>query len=189
MEPLFVHPSAICDSDDVGEGTRIWPFAHVMKGAMIGRDCNIGEQVFVESGVVIADGVVVKNGVQIWDGVVLGPGVFVGPGVVFTNDRFPRSRALAGVPAVAQRYAKNENWLSGINVAEGASLGAGCVIVPGVSIGAYAMVAAGAVVTRDVAPNRLVQGNPARPTGWVCACGIPVDAAPVGTCPHGAGGS
>ena len=156
----WVHEKALCESDSVGEGTRIWPFAHVMAGAVVGRNCNIGEQVFVESGARVGNGVVLKNGVQVWQGVTLEDDVFVGPNASFTNDPRPRAgRSSGGVELTPTR------------VARGASIGAGAVLVCGIEVGACALVAAGAVVTRDVAPHALVAGNPARRIGWVCRCG------------------
>jgi acetyltransferase-like isoleucine patch superfamily enzyme len=163
----FVHERALCDSEEVGEGTRIWAFAHVMKGARVGSHCNIGEGVFVESGVVVGDRVTLKNQAMVFTGVTIEDDVFVGPGVIFTNDRNPRSPRM---PSVGRRYEHEENWLVLTLVRHGASLGAGVVVLPGVTIGAFALAGAGSVVTRDVAPHRLVAGNPARPRGWVCAC-------------------
>lgn len=144
---------ALVDSPDVGEGTRVWSFAHIVEGAKVGRDCNICESVFVEGGGVIGDRVTVKNGVQIWDGVVLEDDVFIGPNVSFANDRQPRSRmGKAPLPTT---------------VAKGASIGAGATVLPGLTIGRDAMVGAGAVVTRDVPPFAVVVGNPARIVGYV----------------------
>src|SRR5579883_2860068 len=132
----YVHPLALVEGE-VGEGTRVWAFAHVMRGAIVGRDGNIGDHAFIESGARLGDGVTVKNGVLIWDGVTIGDGVFVGPGVVFTNDRTPRSARMEGLaPAEAQ------GWLTPTVVEAGASLGAGAVIVAGVRIGRLALVGA-----------------------------------------------
>jgi UDP-2-acetamido-3-amino-2,3-dideoxy-glucuronate N-acetyltransferase len=167
-EGVFVHDRALCESDTVGAGTRIWAFAHVMKGAVVGKGCNIADHAFIESGAVIGDGVVVKNGVMVWNGVEIENDVFVGPGALFTNDRLPRSRNLA---EAVDRYASDDTWLARTRVCRGASIGAGAVICPGVVIGEFAMIAAGAVVTRDVAPRRLVAGNPARAVGWVDEAG------------------
>lgn len=153
MSP-YVHPSGICESTQVGEGTRVWAFAHVLPGAVIGRDCNICDHVFIENDVVVGDRVTVKSGVQLWDGVRLGDDVFVGPNVTFTNDRFPRSKQY---PTEFLRTV----------VAPGASLGGGAVILPGVRVGRGAMVGAGAVVTKDVPANAVVVGNPARIRGYV----------------------
>jgi UDP-2-acetamido-3-amino-2,3-dideoxy-glucuronate N-acetyltransferase len=167
---IFVHRRALCESDEVGAGTQIWAFAHIMKGAVIGRDCNIGDHAFVETGARIGDRVTLKNQAMVWDGVEIGDDVFVGPGVSFTNDVSPRSRRLPLRQVTAGHQAK-AGWLVPTRVGNGASLGARCVILPGAHIGAYAMVAAGAVVTRDVPPNALVAGVPAKQLGWVCRCG------------------
>lgn len=176
--PFFVHDRALCETTEIGDGTRIWAFAHVMDGTRIGRDCNIGDHTFVEAGASVGDRVTVKNGVMVWAGVTVDDDVFIGPGVIFTNDRYPRSPRLAGVATVAHRYAKQERWLVRTFVARGATIGAGAVVSPGVRIGEFAMIAAGAVVARDVEAFRLVQGVPARPAGWVCFCGRPLPQAP-----------
>lgn len=145
----FVHAKGLCESEHVGQGTRVWAFAHVLPGARIGAECNICDQVFVENDVVVGDRVTVKCGVQLWDGVRLEDDVFVGPNVTFTNDAYPRSRAYP------------EHFPQTV-VERGASIGANATILPGIRIGARAMVGAGAVVTRDVAPDTVVVGNPAR---------------------------
>lgn len=150
----FVHNKGLCESTRVGAGTRIWAFAHVLPGAVIGRDCNLCDHTFIENDVVIGDRVTVKCGVQIWDGVRLEDDVFVGPNVTFTNDDFPRSQ-------------KPPREFSRTVVAKAASIGANATILPGVTIGRNAMVGAGAVVTRSVPPNAIVIGNPARIIGYV----------------------
>jgi acetyltransferase-like isoleucine patch superfamily enzyme len=154
MKSVFVHANALCETKDVGAGTRIWAFAHVLAGARIGRDCNICDGVFVENDVVVGDRVTVKCGVQLWDGVSLEDDVFVGPNATFTNDHFPRSRV------------RPETYLR-TTIRRGASIGANATILPGIEVGSGAMVGAGAVVTRTVPPNAIVLGNPARITGYV----------------------
>lgn len=151
---FFCHPNALCESNQIGTGTKIWAFAHVLPGAVIGSDCNICDGVFIESNVQVGDRVTVKCGVQLWDGVRLGDDVFVGPNATFTNDIFPRSRQhLAEYPETV--------------VEAGASIGANSTLLPGVRIGSGAMVGAGAVITRSVPPNAIVVGNPARIIGYV----------------------
>lgn len=157
---VFVHPHALCESESVGAGTRIWAFAHVMRGATIGRDCNLCDHVFVESGVVIGDRVTVKNGVALFDEVTIEDDVFIGPNAVFTNDLRPR----------VEVRTPREAWLP-TRVRRGASIGANATIVCGTTIGEYAFIGAGSVVVRDVPAHALVVGNPARQTGWVCVCG------------------
>lgn len=151
-----IHDKALCESEDIGPGTRVWAFAHVLPGARIGADCNICDGVFVENDVVIGDRVTVKCGVQLWDGVTLEDDVFVGPNATFTNDPFPRSRQY---PEEFPRTV----------VRSGASIGANATLLPGIEIGEGAMVGAGAVVTRTVPRNAIVVGNPARITGYVDA--------------------
>ncbi len=168
----YIHPTAICDADCVGTGTRVWAFAHVMKGATVGRDCNICDHVFVETGGTIGDGVTVKNNVLIWDGVTILDRAFIGPGVIFTNDRYPRSRH---VEDAAPRYDHPRKWLSSTTVETGATIGAGSIILCGCDIGAYACVGAGSLVTHSVPAHTLVVGRPARVVGWVCLCGVPLD--------------
>jgi len=168
---IFVHSHALCESEQVGPGTRIWAFAHVMNGAVVGRDCNIGDHAFLEGGARLGDRVTIKNQVMVWDGVEIGDDVFVGPGACFTNDLFPRSQRMP-LPAVADRYRQRQGWMALTRVENGASLGARCVILAGATIGAYAIVAAGAVVTDDVPPHALFAGVPAKRLGWVCRCGL-----------------
>jgi acetyltransferase-like isoleucine patch superfamily enzyme len=169
-EGTFIHEHALCESDQIGVGTRIWAFAHVLAGARIGADCNICDGVFVEQDALVGDRVTVKCGVQLWNGVVLEDDVFVGPNATFTNDRFPRSREWTD-PARTVVRAK-------------ASIGANATILPGIEIGRGAMVGAGAVVTRPVPPYAIVTGNPARIQGYVQTDGAPRaggDLLPAGT--------
>ena len=154
MNKPFTHPNALCESTQVGDGTRIWAFAHVLPGARIGRDCNICDHVFIENDVVVGDRVTLKCGVQLWDGMRLEDDVFVGPNATFTNDQFPRSKQYP--EAFGQTI-----------VRKGASIGANATILPGITIGTRAMVGAGAVVTRSVPPNAVVVGNPAKIIGYV----------------------
>src|SRR5690606_17039990 len=150
----YIHPLADVQSRHIGEGTRIWQFVVALPGAVIGADCNICAHCFIENDVVIGDRVTIKNGVQLWDGLRVGSDVFIGPNVSFANDRFPRSRQ------------RPDEFLQTI-IQEGASIGAGAVILPGVVIGSHSMVGAGAVVTRSIPPNAVVVGNPAKIIGYV----------------------
>ena len=152
---VFIHPQAIVEPGAcIGGGTRVWAFAHILAGARIGSDCNICDHTFIENDVVIGDEVTVKCGVYIWDGIEIHDRVFVGPNVTFTNDKYPRSKQYP------------DQYMRTI-VGCGASIGAGATILPGLSIGDNAMIGAGAVVTRDVPPNSIVTGNPARIVGYV----------------------
>ena len=143
---------------EIGEGTRIWHFAHIRKGAKIGKNCNISKDVYIDVNIEIGDNVKIQNGVSVYRGVKIEDDVFLGPHMTFTNDLYPR--------------AFNENWeIIPTLVKKGASIGAHATIVCGVTVGEYAMVGAGAVVTKDVPPFGLVYGNPARLKGFVCYCG------------------
>ncbi len=159
-----VHPLGLCESADVGPGTRIWAWAHVLPGARVGADCNVCDHAYVEGGARLGDRVTVKNAVLVFDGVDVGDDVFLGPGVVFTNDLRPRAHVKKGPDALLPTV-----------VEDGVTLGAGAVVVCGTRIGRHAFVAAGAVVTRDVPSHAFVAGNPARVRGWVCACGERLD--------------
>ena len=162
-----VHPSADLEADvAVGAGTSIWHRAQVRVGARIGRDCVIGRDVFIDEGVTIGDRVKIQNAALVYHGVTVGSGVFIGPGAILTNDRHPRAVTATG------DLARAVDWqVSPINLADGASIGAGAVVVAGCDVGSFGMVGAGAVVTRDVPAHALVAGSPARVIGWVCACG------------------
>jgi len=161
-----VHPTAVVeDGAELGPGTRVWHFAHVREGARIGADCILGKGVYVDEGVTIGDRVKVQNNASIYDGATIEDGVFVGPHVCFTNDRHPRAINPDGSLKSA------DDWeLGRILVRLGASLGAGSILIAGVTIGRWALVAAGSVVTRDVPDYGLVAGNPARLAGYVCTC-------------------
>jgi acetyltransferase-like isoleucine patch superfamily enzyme len=155
----FIHPSAFVEEgSDLGSDTKVWHHTHVRSGARIGRGCVLGKNVFVDAAAVLGDRVKIQNNVSVYSGVTIEDGVFVGPSAVFTNDMFPRAESTAWqiVPTLVRR---------------GASIGANATIVCGVTIGPFATVGAGSVVTRDVEAHRLVVGNPARPIGWMCECG------------------
>jgi acetyltransferase-like isoleucine patch superfamily enzyme len=154
---ISIHPTALVAARQIGDGTRIWAFVNILEGATIGRDCNICDRCFIENDVVLGDCVTVKCGVSLYDGVRLEEGVFVGPDVCFSNDARPRS----GVHPEPVRT----------TVKQGASLGAGAILLPGVTIGRFAMVGAGSLVTRDVPDFALAYGSPSRRHGWVCQCG------------------
>lgn len=153
MSDYYKHPHALVESDQIGADTKIWAFTHVLPGARIGAQCNVCDHVFIENDVTVGDRVTIKSGVQLWDGITLEDDVFVGPNATFTNDPFPRSR-------------KRMDSFPRTLVKRGASIGANATILPGLTIGPNAMVGAGAVVTRDVPPNAIVVGNPARITGY-----------------------
>jgi UDP-2-acetamido-3-amino-2,3-dideoxy-glucuronate N-acetyltransferase len=161
LNGVFVHRMALCESEQVGSGTKIWAFAHVMADARIGTDCNICDHAFIESGASLGDRVTVKNNVLIWNKVTIADDVFVGPNVVFTNDLLPRVK-----------FKHSEDEFLPTVVEEGVSLGANSTIVCGVTIGRHAMVGAGTVVTGDVPAFALAVGNPGRQVGWVCECGL-----------------
>jgi UDP-2-acetamido-3-amino-2,3-dideoxy-glucuronate N-acetyltransferase len=163
-KPYFVHPSSYVDEPcTIGEGTRIWHFSHVMKDAVIGRDCNLGQNVLVAAGVRIGDNCKIQNNVSLYTGVVLEDHVFCGPSMVFTNVVNPRSEIV-----------RKDEYKPTL-VRRGATIGANATIVCGVTIGAYAFVGAGAVVTKDVPDYALVIGSPAQRRGWMCRCGVKLD--------------
>lgn len=156
--PLFVHPNALVETSRIGQGTRIWAFAHVCSGAVVGRDCNICDHTFIERDARIGDRVTLKSGVYVWAGTLIEDDVFVGPNVSFTNDKYPRSQQYLPKP-------------DGVTIRRGASIGAGAMLLPGVEIGEYAMVGAGSIVTTAVPPYALVYGQPAQIMGQVCRKG------------------
>jgi UDP-2-acetamido-3-amino-2,3-dideoxy-glucuronate N-acetyltransferase len=151
---VSIHKLADVSTRNIGPRTRIWQYVVILSGARIGADCNICSHVLIENDVIIGERVTVKSGVQLWDGLRVGDDVFIGPNVTFTNDKFPRSKQY---PA---KFLQT-------TIENGASIGAGAVILPGIVVGERAMIAAGAVVTRDVASSSLVQGNPARHVRFV----------------------
>ena len=171
--PYFAHPTAVIDQPcDIGEGTKVWHFSHVMAGARLGKNCNLGQNVVVSPDVRIGDNVKIQNNVSVYTGVELEDDVFCGPSMVFTNVINPRSHVVR-----KHEYRKTL-------VHRGASLGANCTIVCGTTVGRYAFVAAGSVVTRDIPDHALVMGIPARVVGWVCWCGNRLnDSQPEKTCP------
>ena len=146
---IYIHPLADVAECRIGDETKIWQFVVVLKGAQIGVECNICAQTLIEGDVVIGDRVTIKAGVQIWDGSVIGNDVFIGPNATFSNDNFPRSK-------------RPPKKFHGVTINNGASIGANATLLPGIIIGEKAMVGAGAVVTKDVPPNAVVVGNPAR---------------------------
>ena len=156
----FIHPSSYVDEGcEIGEGTKIWHFSHIMKGSKIGRNCNIGQNVVVSPDVVLGDGCKVQNNVSIYTGVVCEDGVFLGPSCVFTNVINPR--------AFIERKSEYRRTV----IKKGASIGANATVVCGHDIGRYAFVGAGSVVTKDVPDYALTYGCPAEVRGWVCRCG------------------
>ncbi|GAX91982.1 acyltransferase [Effusibacillus lacus] len=164
MKPgIRIHESAeVAPTASVGENTAVWNQVQIREGAVIGGECSIGKDVYIDQGVRIGDRCKIQNGVSIYNGVIIEDDVFLGPHMTFTNDLVPR--------------AFNTNWkITPTRVKKGASIGANATIVCGVTIGEYAMVGAGAVVTKDVAPFALVVGNPAKQIGWVCECGVRIE--------------
>lgn len=174
---ISIHPSAEVSAGAViGDGTRIWNEAQVSNGARVGRDCILGKGVYIDPGVVVGDRVKLHTRVSVFKGSRIGSGVFVGPHSCLLNDKQPRATTPDG------RLKTEADWVvSGVVVDHGASIGGGCTVLPGVKIGRFAMVGAGAVVTRDVPDHGLVVGNPARLVAYLCECGtrLPKD----GTCP------
>lgn len=166
MSDFFKHESSYVDDGAVvGKGTKIWHFCHISSGATIGEVCSLGQNVFVAKGVRVGRNVKIQNNVSLYEGVVLEDDVFCGPSMVFTNVKTPRSAFPRNRP---------EDYLE-TRVKRGASFGANSTVVCGVTIGEWAFIAAGAVVTKDVRPYALMAGVPARQIGWVCECGIKLE--------------
>jgi UDP-2-acetamido-3-amino-2,3-dideoxy-glucuronate N-acetyltransferase len=159
-EDYFAHPTAVIDQPcEIGAGTRIWHFSHIMAHSKIGKNCNLGQNVFVAAQVEIGENVKIQNNVSLYTGVILEDDVFCGPSAVFTNVINPRS----------QISRKHEYKMT--RVCKGATIGANSTIICGITIGSYAFIGAGAVVTKDVPPYALMYGNPAELRGWMCCCG------------------
>jgi len=154
----MIHPTAEVQTQKIGEGTSVWQYCVILPGARIGKNCNINCYVFIENDVVLGDNVTIKSGVQLWDGVRLGDNVFVGPNVTFTNDKLPRSKR------------HPDSFLKTV-VRIGASIGANATLVAGTTIGQYAMIGAGSVVTKSVPDYTLWYGNPAVFKRYICQCG------------------
>ncbi|MEA1916320.1 MAG: acyltransferase [Campylobacterota bacterium] len=158
----MIHKLSDVQSTNIGTGTNIWQFCVVLKGAKIGNDCNINANVLIENDVVIGECVTVKSGVQVWDGVTLKDNVFIGPNVTFTNDMLPRSKQYP------------TSFLKTV-IEKGASIGANSTVIAGTTIGEYAMIGAGSVVTKSIGKNELWYGNPAKFSSYICKCGTKCD--------------
>jgi acetyltransferase-like isoleucine patch superfamily enzyme len=154
MGDFYIHPTAICESKNIGKNTRIWAFAHILKDVTVGEDCNLCDYTFVENGVSIGNRVTIKNGISIWNGVTIEDDVFLGPNCVLTNDIYPRSRVY---------HQENIKTL----FRQGASIGANATVLCGIVLGRYCMVGAGSVVTKDVPDYALVVGSPAKFRYWI----------------------
>lgn len=155
----YKHPTSIVESDEIGEGTKIWHFVHIREKAKIGKNCNIGKGAYIDTEVVIGNNVKIQNFATIYKGVIIEDDVFIGPAVVFTNDLYPRA------------FIWSEEKIKRTVVRRGASIGANSTIICGIEIGEYAMIGAGSVVTKSIPPHSLVYGNPAKLRGFVCYCG------------------
>ena len=156
---MNIHPLADVQSDQIGEGTIVWQFAIILPKAIVGKNCNINCHTFIENDVVIGDRVTIKSGVYIWDGLRIDDDVFIGPNATFVNDKYPRSKKYA------DKFQETK-------IGKSASIGANATILGGISIGEFAMIGAGSVVTKNVKPYTLVYGNPARIIGKVDANGV-----------------
>jgi len=158
---MDIHSTSDIQSKNIGTGTVIWQFTVVLPGAVIGKGCNINSHCFIENDVIIGDGVTIKCGVYVWDGITIEEDAFIGPNVTFINDKFPRSK---------QKF----NLLRTV-VKRGASVGGNSTLLPGITVGEYALIGAGSVVTKNVPNNTVWLGNPARQTAYVCHCGQKLD--------------
>lgn len=178
---IRIHPTAdVSPRAQIADGAQIWHQAQVREGASIGRNCIVGKGVYVDFDVQIGDNCKLQNGAFLYHGATLEDGVFVGPGAILTNDRQPRAINPDGSLKAA------DDWQVGpILIGYGASIGAGCIVLPGVVVGRFAMIAAGAIVTRDVPPHGLAIGAPARLAGYVCSCGARLATEPSPTGLHG----
>lgn len=157
MKKIKIHPTAIVETKNIGEGSRVWAFVHILSGAEIGKNANICDHVFIENKVIIGNNVTIKSGVNLWDDLTVEDNVMIGPSAVITNDRFPRS--------------KNKEWIRDkVLLKEGCTIGGNATILPKITIGKYALVGAGSVVTKSVPDYTLVYGNPAKVGGYVCIC-------------------
>ena len=167
----MIHPTAEVESGaKIGANAHIWHFAHVRAGAIIGSNCILGHSVYIDSGVILGDNVKLQNRVSVYRGVTIEDGVFVGPHASFTNDRYPRAITPEGI------LASYDDWTPLPTLVKyGASIGAGAIILPGVTIGRWALVGAGAVLSRDTTDHALVTGVPAVAVGYVCECGKPLN--------------
>ncbi|MBU0580468.1 MAG: N-acetyltransferase [Candidatus Margulisbacteria bacterium] len=159
---IFKHEKALVESDNIGAGTRIWAFAHILKDANIGKECNICDHTFIESDVIVGDEVTIKCGVFLWDGIRIENKVFIGPNATFTNDVRPRSKEYP------EEFSKT-------NIKEGASIGANATIIAGTTIGLYSLIGAGSVVTSDIPNYAKAYGVPAKVKGYICTCARDLD--------------
>lgn len=165
-QSYYAHPTAIVESEVIGEGTKIWHFAHVRQGSKIGKNCIIGKSVYIDIGAEIGNNVKIQNFVSVYRGVTIEDDVFVGPSATFTNDLYPRA------------FIWDDEHVVPTLISKGASIGANATLVCGITVGEYAMIGAGSLVAEDVPPNALILGNPGRQKGWVCYCGRRLKTAP-----------
>ena len=157
MKKPYIHPQALVESKNIGGGSRIWAFVHILKEARIGKNANICDHCFVENKVVIGNNVTIKSGVYLWDDITIEDDVMIGPAAAFTNDVYPRS--------------KNKDWIRDKTLLKkGSTVGANSTILPRVTIGRYAMIGAGSVVVKDIPDFAIAYGNPAQVKGYICIC-------------------